>query len=320
MKNLLITGGSGTVGQAFIRENIDKYNFYSYARNEKLQVALKRNFPEVEIIFGSVEKKTELLNAIRKAKPEIIIHAAALKHVDTAEKQPSLAIKTNILGSLNVVESAILEEVPLTVGISTDKACSPDNLYGKTKYFMERIFHEHNNEKNRFICCRFGNVAWSNGSVIPFWMNLARENKPLPITSEDMTRLIFSGSEASKLIGESLKIVKKEKRSFILSKRMKKVNMLKMAKLISSSIKIIGLRSGEVLSEDLISKEEIKFTKVLDNEYLLITPDKEVKLSDQLKVPLSSSNAEEMSEKEMMDLIHGVQDIGSRSSLEQKEY
>ena len=101
---------------------------------------------------------------------------------------------------------------------------------------------------------------------------------------------------------------------------MKKVNMLKMAKLISSSIKIIGLRSGEVLSEDLISKEEIKFTKVLDNEYLLITPDKEVKLSDQLKVPLSSSNAEEMSEKEMMDLIHGVQDIGSRSSLEQKEY
>ena len=143
MKNLFITGGSGTVGKAFIKNNIDKYNIFSFSRNEKAQVSLKRNFPEIEILFGSVEQKTELFNAFRISRPDIVVHAAALKHVDTAEKQPSLAIKSNILGSLNIIEASIEHNVGTTVGISTDKACSPDNVYGQTKYLMERLFREY---------------------------------------------------------------------------------------------------------------------------------------------------------------------------------
>ena len=102
MENLLITGGSGTVGFSFIKNNFNNYNIYSYSRNEKSQVALKRSFPKIEIILGSVEDKYSLNNAFAKAKPQIVIHAAALKHVDTAEKQPIEMVKSNIIGTKNI--------------------------------------------------------------------------------------------------------------------------------------------------------------------------------------------------------------------------
>ena len=171
MEKIIITGGSGTVGESFISKNISKYEIYSYSRNEKAQVALKRLFPKVNIILGSVEDRYNLENAIRKVQPKIIIHAAALKHVDSAQKQPLELVKSNIIGSKNIIEIALKHEIPLTVGISTDKACDPQNLYGYSKKIMEQMFIEANNEVSKFCCTRFGNVAGSNGSVIPYWLN-----------------------------------------------------------------------------------------------------------------------------------------------------
>ena len=147
MKKILITGGSGTVGINFIEFNIKKYKIYSYSRNEKSQVALKRAYTDVEIILGSVEDKLNLENIITKIKPDIIIHAAALKHVDSAEKQPLEMVKSNIIGSKNIIELSKKLNIPITIGISTDKACDPNNLYGYSKLIMERMFMEANNEK-----------------------------------------------------------------------------------------------------------------------------------------------------------------------------
>ena len=132
MKKMFITGGSGTVGASIIENYKEKYKFYSYSRNEKMQVSLKRKFPEVEIILGSVEDSLTLHSSIAKIKPDIVIHAAALKHIDSAEISPIQAVKSNIIGSLNVINSVVSESVPLTIAISTDKACCADSNYGYT--------------------------------------------------------------------------------------------------------------------------------------------------------------------------------------------
>ena len=117
MKKIFITGGSGTVGKSFIRKYYENYKFYSYARGEKAQVALKRLFPEIEIIIGGIEDLNLLTSEIIKINPDIVIHAAALKHVDTAEKQPSQAILVNVVGSYNVIQACRTANIPITVAI-----------------------------------------------------------------------------------------------------------------------------------------------------------------------------------------------------------
>lgn len=314
MKTLLLTGGSGTIGSAFIKRHINEYKIISFSRNEKSQVSLKRKFPDVVIFLGSIEDDLELEQAFRKYKPEIVIHAAALKHVDTAEIQPSKAISVNILGSLNIIRLSIKYDVNISIGISTDKACTPDNVYGQTKYLMERMYQEYDSKnKTRFVNCRFGNVAWSNGSVLPFWTRLERENKTLPVTSDKMTRLIFSQDEAAQLIHKCIDITEFNKSYFILSKMMKKVNMLKLAKLISSKTKIVGLRPGEKIDEELISKDEFEFSKLIDEDYIILQPGIKLKESDHLKSNLSSENAKEMNNKEMLGLLKLVENTSESS-------
>lgn len=305
MKKILITGGSGTIGSAFIKKYCNDYHITSYSRNEKSQVALKRKFQEVELILGSVDDLYELEQAYRISKPDIVIHSAALKHVDTAEKQPSSAIKSNIIGSLNVIKCSIKHDTPITLGISTDKACEPDNVYGQTKYLMERVFQEFDNTQNRFVNCRFGNVAWSNGSVLPYWLRLANKGESLPVTDSDMTRLIFTEEEAAELIEKGIRLASSIKEYFILSKKMKKVNMLKLAKMISKDIHIVGLRPGEKIDESLISSKEVKHTRLLD-DYLLLTPN-EI-LSEKLSIngSLTSKSADEMSYSEMKNILSQV--------------
>lgn len=314
MKTLLLTGGSGTIGSAFINRYINEYKIISFSRNEKSQVSLKRKFPDVEIFLGSIEDDLELEQAFRKYKPEIVIHAAALKHVDTAEIQPSKAISVNIFGSLNIIRLSIKYDVNISIGISTDKACAPDNVYGQTKYLMERMYQEYDSHnKTRFVNCRFGNVAWSNGSVLPFWTRLERENKTLPVTSDKMTRLIFSQDEAAQLIHKCIDITEFNKSYFILSKMMKKVNMLKLAKLISSKTKIIGLRPGEKIDEELISKDEFEFSKLIDEDYIILQPGIKLMESDHLKSNLSSENAKEMNNEEMLGLLKLVENTSESS-------
>ena len=309
-KKVFITGASGTVGKAFIKEYYNLYDIYSYSRNEKSQVALKREFPNVEIIIGSIEDIHTLDCAIANLDIDIMIHAAALKHVDTAEKQPSQAIKINLLGTLNVLEICQKYNIKKVIGISTDKACSPDNVYGMSKYLMEKLFEEYRSPNLNTVCCRFGNVAWSNGSVLPFWLNVKESNKPLPITDINMTRLIFTSKEAARLINKSITLADDLDSFFILSKKMKACKMVDLASLISDETTIIGLRPGEILSEDLISSKEVKYAYQLSDdkaEYIVIIKNNESNLlGEKLTNPVNSITAEEMNKEEMITLLKDV--------------
>jgi len=305
MEKILITGGSGTVGHSFIKNNLKKYKIFSYSRNEKAQIALKRSFPEIDVILGSVEDKHDLNNAVAKVKPGIVIHAAALKHVDTAEKQPIEMVKSNIIGSKNIIEASKENNIPITVGISTDKACNPKNLYGYSKTMMEKMFLEANNSKNIFCCTRFGNVAGSSGSVIPFWLNRNKIKKVLPVTDIRMTRLMLNYDEVSEIIEECIKEAKNNNGGFVLSKLMKKVELIRLAKSISNEINIVGLRPGEELYEDLISESELEFTE-LKGDYIFLRNEINQNKSSRLKNSISSKDALGMTDQEILEMIEIV--------------
>ena len=319
MKKIFITGGSGTVGKSFIKKYYNDFKFYSYARGEKAQVALKRLFPDIEIIIGGVENLNLLTSEIIKINPDIVIHAAALKHVDTAEKQPSQAILVNVVGSYNVIQACKTANVSITVGISTDKACSASNIYGHSKSFMEKLFLEAYDEKNKFVCCRFGNVAWSNGSVIPLWLSQKAQNKNLSLTDVKMNRLMFSEEESSELIKKCIDDSDNLNESFVLSKLMKTVNMLKLAKLISKNIDILGLRPGEKLNEDLISQKELPYSTLVD-QHVYLRSSKNMNLKTRLSSKLSSENALEMSEEEMKNILKKATVRSSNPFLDNMQY
>ncbi len=308
MKKVLITGGSGTVGSAFIKKYYNNYQFYSLSRGEEQIAELKHKYPKVKTLIRDICDLDQLVNTFESIKPDIVIHAAALKHVNLAEINPSKAVEINLNGSLNVAKASVRAKVPLTVGISTDKACSPENVYGYTKKMMEQIFTEYNNSETKFVCTRFANVAGSRGSVIPFFKNLLKNNLPLKLTSVDMNRLMFSSEDAACLIHDAIDHSNKVKESFVLSKKMESVNMLRLAKHMSENhypaygtppdklhpgIEIVGLRPGEKLNENLISNKELPFTKLVDDLIFLFKDKQPEKLN--LKESFSSKNATPMS-------------------------
>lgn len=319
MKKVLITGGSGTIGSAFIKEFYQQYDFFSYSRNEKKQISLKRNFNKVELYMGAIEDGPSLINTFVKVKPDIVIHAAALKHIDTGEKQPALAVKINLLGSLNVIEASRIADVPLTIGISSDKACLSDSVYGYTKTLMERMFREANDARNRFVCCRFGNVAGSHGSVIPFWLNLANHHQALPLTNAKMNRFMFSPKDAAYLIDKAIHLVSQQNEGFILTKKIKAVNMADVARYISSNIEIVGERLGERLNETLVSQDELPHT-YLDGEFIIMKFQPNSVITNQLSEELNSLNAEKMREEEIALLIQDVKSYLNQSLLVMNEY
>ena len=179
MKKILITGGTGTVGKSFIKEYYDDYMFYTISRNETGITELLREFPNVTPHIGNICDRDHMINLFCKIKPDIVIHAAALKHINLAEENPTSAVEINVVGSLNVAKASIRADVSLTIGVSTDKACNPDSVYGYTKRMMETMFMQYHNDTTKFICTRFANVANSNGSVIPFWISEATKGKSL---------------------------------------------------------------------------------------------------------------------------------------------
>lgn len=319
MKKIFITGGSGTVGTAFIKKYYNDYKFYSYSRGEKSQVSLKRKFPNIEIIIGGIEEKNYLISQVIKTNPDIIIHAAALKHVDTAEKQPIKAITSNIIGSYNVMEAAKEANTPLVVGISTDKACESSNVYGKTKALMEKMYLEANNHRNKFVCCRFGNVAGSHGSVIPFWLRSFDSNKPLFLTHPNMTRLMFSPEESAELIHNCITLSSSRDSGFIMSKIMKTVTMSNLANIISDNIKIVGLRPGEKMSEDLVSEVEIPHSEIV-GDYVILTSNENPNILTRLDKPINSDTSLEMTKEEMIKLIDDVKQLQSTTLHSKNEY
>ena len=300
MKKVLITGGAGTVGSSFIKQYYNEFKFYNVSRNETQIAKLKQNFSNVKSFLADICDLDSMINIFEQVKPDIVIHAAALKHINLAEENPAKAVEINIVGSLNIIKASVRAEVPLTIGISTDKACNPDSVYGYTKSMMESMFSQHHNEKTKFVCTRFANVANSNGSVIPFWLSEAKKGNALKLTDTKMNRLMFSKQESAELIKYAID-ASDYNFPFIVCQKMKNVNLLELAKIISDKeVEIIGKRPGEKLNETLISKKELPFT-MQENGYILIVPE----AGDEgiLTEEHSSKNAEWMTEKEMKDLI-----------------
>lgn len=262
-RKVLITGGSGTVGMAFMKEYEHEFDFFNVSRNESYINELSQAFPNTKSYVADIRDADRMINLFLKVKPDIVIHAAALKHVNHAELNPSKTVEVNILGSLNVIKACIRAEVPVAVAISTDKACQPENIYGYSKKITEQIFLEHYNEKTKFACARFANVAASNGSVIPFWIKSASNGDTLKLTDSRMNRLMFTAQEASQLIRQTIEYADESTEGFVLSRIMKSVNMLELANIISrqfgngSQPSIVGKRPGERLNETLVSQAEL---------------------------------------------------------------
>lgn len=320
-RKVLITGGSGTVGQAFIRQYQDEFDFVNISRNETHIHKLRLRFPDVQNFVSDVQDLDQLTNVFLKVKPDIVIHAAALKHVNFAELNPSRTVEINILGSLNVAKASMRAGVKVVVGISTDKACQPENIYGYSKKILEQTFLEHYSESTKFVCTRCANVACSNGSVIPFWITSARNGEALKLTDSRMNRLMFTGAEAAKLIYQSIQYADVSTRPFVLCSVMKSVGMLDLANQIASEFgdgqkpEIVGLRPGERLNEILVSQPELTHAAVTDDgRYITLHTDEFG--TGRVHEPLSSLTASYMSEDEMRSLYEDyVKEVASQLSL-----
>ena len=302
---VLITGGTGTIGRAYVKNYAEFFDVYSLSRDENKQTQLWRAFPEVVGQYlGNVEDKETVFRVYEKVKPDIVIHAAAVKHINLAEKQPIQTCKVNIVGSLNIIEASIRYDIPITVAISTDKACSYESVYGGSKYLMERCFLEANSNRNKFSVCRFANVAHSDGSVLPFWLDEKRDGNSLKLTDPNMNRLMFTQDDAANLIYRTVEYTRKNSGGFVCSYKMRCVNMLDLAKAISEDVEIVGRRPGEKVDEDLVSEHELDYTYVIGNDIHIRTEKNDG--DNKLDVPYNSKSAKKMSQKEIKEIVEWV--------------
>lgn len=256
MKKIFLTGGTGSFGQAFTSYALEQgAHVRVFSRDEHKQQAMRRQFPSgVAFFIGDIRDKERLKRAMDGC--DWVVHAAALKQAPLGEIEPQEFIKTNIDGSLNVIEAALDSNIEKAVLISSDKAVEPINLYGATKMCAEKAFIQANQmrgtKKTRFAFTRYGNVAGTNGSIIPLFMNLGPE-EPTPICHKDCTRFWISLEDAVKYVYDSISQMKGGE-AFI--PRLKSVRVLDIAEAVrpGKPVKYIGLRPGdkthEVLSID----------------------------------------------------------------------
>jgi len=277
--SVLITGGTGSIGTKLINDLLESSKVKKiaiYSRDELKQQALRvkfRNDPRLRWFLGDIRDSQRLIRALHGI--DFVIHAAALKQVDSGEYNPMEFIKTNVIGSQNLIESCIDAGVKQVIALSTDKASSPINLYGATKLTADKLFIAANNYSQgygtSFAVVRYGNVMGSRGSVIPLFMKLKDQGQPLPITDLRMTRFWITISKASRFILDSFQIMKGGE---LYVPKIPSLKILDLAKIISPNSKIteIGIRPGEKIHEEMISIEDGPRTRLLDSSRYVILP------------------------------------------------
>lgn len=276
--SVLITGGTGSLGKSLVEyllEHTKVRRIAIFSRDELKQQHLRLQFrdnPRLRWFLGDVRDLDRLKRAFHGV--DYVIHAAALKQVDTGEYNPMEFIKTNVLGSQNVIDASIDAGVKRVVALSTDKASSPINLYGATKLTADKLFVAANNYSftygTTFSVVRYGNVMGSRGSVIPFFQEIAAEGKPLPITDLRMTRFWITIESAVKFVIESLEIMSGGE---LYVPKIPSMKIIDLAKAVApnSRLEEIGMRPGEKLHEEMISADDSRRTIILKNRYL-VTP------------------------------------------------
>ena len=262
-KNILITGGTGSFGKKYteiLLKNYKPNKIIIYSRDELKQYEMAQKFNDkcMRYFIGDVRDKDRLKKAMQNV--DIVIHAAALKHVPIAEYNPMECIKTNINGASNIIDASIENEVEKVIALSTDKASAPINLYGATKLASDKLFVAANNlvgtKKTRFSVVRYGNVIGSRGSVIPFFMKLLKQGqKTLPITDFRMTRFFITLEDGVKFV---LKNFERMQGGEIFVPKIPSMKIVDLAKAICPKCKLkeIGIRPGEKLHEVMITSDD----------------------------------------------------------------
>jgi UDP-N-acetylglucosamine 4,6-dehydratase/5-epimerase len=275
--SILITGGTGSFGKAFIDhalKNFDPKRIVIFSRDELKQYEARQRFnddPRLRWFIGDIRDQHRLKRAMHGV--DYVVHAAALKQVDTAEYNPFEYVQTNIIGSQNVVEAAIDSGVKKVVALSTDKASSPLNLYGATKLAADKLFQSANHYaagyESRFSVVRYGNVMGSRGSVIPFFRKLIAEGKPLPITDSRMTRFWITLPQAVQFVIDSFDLMNGGE---LYVPRIPSMRITDLVEAIGPGTETydIGIRPGEKLHEEMISEDDSRRTIRLDNRFVVL--------------------------------------------------
>ena len=284
---ILITGGTGSFGKAFLKEIIGKKSFERiviYSRDELKQWELQQSYPEdkypnLRFFIGDIRDQNRLKRALENVNT--VVHAAALKQVPAAEYNPMEFVKTNVLGAENLIQACLDSEVKNVVALSTDKAAGPVNLYGATKLCADKLFVAANNIKGnrdiRFSTVRYGNVMGSRGSVIPFFLQKIKDHERiLPITSNSMTRFNISLIEGVNMV---LWALENSIGGEILIPKIPSYKITDLAEAVGPNCekKVIGIRPGEKVHEDLITSAE-SFSTIDIGKFYAILPNSEYHL------------------------------------------
>ncbi len=279
-KTVLVTGGTGSFGKHFVRTVIGQYKprrLIIFSRDELKQYEMQQVFPMdqhpfMRFFIGDVRDRDRLELAMRDV--DYVIHAAALKQVPTAEYNPFECIRTNVFGAENVVNAALRRNVRKVIALSTDKAANPVNLYGASKLASDKIFVAANNlagaDGTRFSVVRYGNVAGSRGSVIPFFKKLADGGAcELPITDPRMTRFWITLSQGVNFVLSSMEM---SHGGEIFVPKIPSTTIAGLAKLIGPALgqKVVGVRPGEKLHETMIPADDSRWTVELDDRYVIL--------------------------------------------------
>ena len=321
-KKVLITGGTGSLGNALtqrlLTENVDTIRIFSRNENKQLEMASKFHDDRLRFLLGDVRDYNRLTRAFEDI--DIVFHAAALKHVPIIEYNPFEAIKTNVMGSQNVIDACLEEDVEKAICIGTDKAVSPLNTYGATKLLMEKLFITASNylkkerHKTKFIALRYGNVLGSSGSVIPKFINQIKNNEKITITDPNMTRFSISMDEALDFI---LKATEIGKGSEIFVPKLRAYSLMDVKDALFDLLgktdeQIVGIRPGEKLHEILINNEEMNYCWEYQEMYMIVDPSlrKFISLTNELpekkkieNMEIYSSDAVEKISKEELKKI-----------------
>ena len=274
-KTILITGGTGSLGKALIKR-LKQYDctIIVYSRDEGKQALLFGNDPSIIRVIGDIRDFDKLNITLKRYTPDYIIHTAALKRIDDMEFHPDECVKTNINGSENVARAALENNIQKCILVSTDKACQPVNVYGSSKFIAERIFtnYDYQSKSTIFASVRYGNVIASRGSFIPLWIDMINDDQVLKVTSESMTRFLFTLDDAVDAVLGALKhsnggeVFVPQINSYTLPTCIKA-----LGEMLNKEPKTedMGLRPGEKLHEDMLAKTELDFTYQVPNINLL---------------------------------------------------